>query len=54
MDELEEDVEVEIDLAAHGPNWLVGRSGITRKTKKDLPTRDNKKSAELTKRRTFC
>ena len=39
----------EIDLAAHRPNWLIGRSGRTRKTKKNLPDTVTNKSVELEK-----
>ncbi|XP_074340711.1 uncharacterized protein LOC141678320 isoform X2 [Apium graveolens] len=39
----------DLDLAAHGPNWLVGRSGITRKTKKKLTKEGKTDSSELEK-----
>lgn len=46
----EEFPDIQLDFAAHGPNWLVGRSGRTRKTKnKDLQKTDDKKLAELAK-----
>lgn len=45
----EDEEMVELDLAAHRPNWLVGRSGRTRKTKKNLSKKDNTDSTELAK-----
>ena len=37
---------VEIDFAAHGPNWLVGRSGRTSKTR-NITTYESRKAEEL-------
>ncbi|XP_074341832.1 uncharacterized protein LOC141679226 [Apium graveolens] len=46
----DEDEEMaDLDLAAHGRNWLVGRSGITRKTKKKLTKEGKTDSSELEK-----
>ncbi|KAK1373229.1 hypothetical protein POM88_029422 [Heracleum sosnowskyi] len=45
----EDEEMVELDLAGHGPNWLVGRSGRTRRTKKNMPKKDHTDSAELAK-----
>lgn len=47
----EDEQMVDLDLESHGPNWLVGRSDRTRKTKKTLPKNVNTDSAELTKMR---
>lgn len=40
---------MDIDFAAHATNWLVGRTGVTRKTKKALAKKENNRSAELAK-----
>lgn len=38
-----------MDFQGHGPNWLVGRTGITRKTKKAAMKIENANSSELAK-----
>ncbi|KAL8107476.1 hypothetical protein AgCh_024042 [Apium graveolens] len=46
----DEDEEMaDLDLAAHEPKWLVGRSGITRKMKKKLTKEGKADSSELEK-----
>ncbi|KAL8094405.1 hypothetical protein AgCh_036076 [Apium graveolens] len=43
--------EVQLDFDGLGPNWLVGRIGITRKTKKDAMKIERTNSAKLEKLR---
>lgn len=54
MEDLADENEemAEVDFEAHGPNWLVGRSGRTRKTKKMVAkTGQLTNSADLEKMR---
>ncbi|XP_074328728.1 uncharacterized protein LOC141666562 [Apium graveolens] len=43
------EAEVQLDFDGHGPNWLVGRTGITRKTKKNAMKIERTNSAKLEK-----